>query len=62
MKIVIAIAAAFVAAALPAGSASAAETFTYDALGRLLTARSDTPATRTFVYDRADNVLQILIS
>jgi YD repeat-containing protein len=55
-------AAALLAIVLAPTGASAAETFTYDVLGRLVTARSDNGATRTFVYDRAGNLMQILVS
>lgn len=50
------------AATLAAAAPAAAETFTYDALGRLVSGQSDSGATRTFVYDAADNIVQIVIS
>lgn len=52
-----------IAAALALGPAVAlsAETFTYDALGRLKTARSESGATREYHYDAADNILQVVL-
>jgi len=48
--------------ALPPAGPAAADTFAYDALGRVITVNSDTGATRSYGYDAADNLLTMTVS
>jgi len=53
--------AATVLSVLLAGAARA-DTYTYDALGRLVTVVSSSGSTRTYVYDAAGNRVSITVS
>jgi YD repeat-containing protein len=50
------------AAALLAAGAARADTYTYDALGRLVTVVSASGGTRTYTYDAAGNRTAITVT